>query len=56
MNRRVIPVEEAFKAWRKDPEYVAAYDALIDEFALALGLIKAGEDAAFSLLPEQQPI
>ena len=28
MNRRMRPVEGSFAAWRKDPEYVAAYKAL----------------------------
>jgi ribosome-binding protein aMBF1 (putative translation factor) len=45
MRRQYIPVEEAFKEWRKDPEYVAAYDALEEEFALASALIKARADA-----------
>jgi ribosome-binding protein aMBF1 (putative translation factor) len=45
MKRRYIPVEEAFKEWRKDPEYGAAYDALEQEFALASALIKARGDA-----------
>jgi transcriptional regulator with XRE-family HTH domain len=36
-----IPVEEAFAEWRKDPEYIAAYDALEEEFALAAALIRA---------------
>src|SRR5271154_7547059 len=45
MTRKYIPVEEAFKEWRKDPEYVAAYDALEEEFALASALIKARGDA-----------
>ena len=35
MNRKMIPVEESFAAWREDPEYVKAYDALEDEFSLA---------------------
>jgi len=43
--RKFIPVEEAFEEWRKDPEYVAAYDALEEEFALASALIKARGDA-----------
>jgi hypothetical protein len=30
--------EELFQEWRKDPKYVAAYDALADEFALAEAL------------------
>ncbi len=45
MTRKFIPVEEAFQEWRKDPEYVAAYDALEEEFALASALIKARGDA-----------
>jgi transcriptional regulator with XRE-family HTH domain len=45
MSRKFIPVEEVFREWRKDSEYVAAYDALEDEFALASALIKARADA-----------
>jgi ribosome-binding protein aMBF1 (putative translation factor) len=45
MTRQYIPVGEAFEEWRKDPEYVAAYDALGNEFALATALIKARGDA-----------
>jgi ribosome-binding protein aMBF1 (putative translation factor) len=43
--RKFIPVEESFNEWRKDPRYVAAYDALEGEFALASALIKARGDA-----------
>lgn len=39
MTRKFIPVEESFAEWHKDPEYVKAYDALEDEFALASQLI-----------------
>lgn len=45
MSRKFIPVEEAFAEWRKDPEYVAAYDALEEEFALASALIRARSEA-----------
>jgi ribosome-binding protein aMBF1 (putative translation factor) len=45
MTRKFIPVEEAFAEWRKDPDYVAAYDALEEEFALAAALIKARAEA-----------
>ena len=45
MMRKFIPVEEAFRDWRKDPEFVAAYDALADEFALASAPIKARGEA-----------
>jgi hypothetical protein len=41
-----IAVEEAFAEWRKDPEYVAAYDALEEEFALAAALIEASRQGA----------
>jgi ribosome-binding protein aMBF1 (putative translation factor) len=45
MERKFIPVEESFAEWRKDPEYVAAYDALEEEFALANALIGARNNA-----------
>ena len=45
MKPRIIPVEESFAQWKKDPRYVAAYDALEGEFALASALIKARGDA-----------
>jgi hypothetical protein len=38
MTKTLIPVEESFDAWRKDPEYVKAYDALKDEFSLTDGM------------------
>ncbi|MBX9458620.1 MAG: helix-turn-helix transcriptional regulator [Rhizobium sp.] len=41
MKNKYIPVEEVAKEWFKDPEFVAAYDALEEEFALAESLIKA---------------
>ena len=45
MTRRYIPVEEAFEKWKKDPKFMAAYDALEDEFALAGALIEARSKA-----------
>ena len=45
MKTKFIPVEESFKQWKKDPKYVAAYDALEAEFALASAMIKARADA-----------
>jgi hypothetical protein len=36
----MIPVEDSFAAWHEDPAYVAAYDALEDEFALAAATIE----------------
>lgn len=41
MTRQLIPAEESFAKWRKDPAYVAAYGALEDEFALASAIIHA---------------
>jgi ribosome-binding protein aMBF1 (putative translation factor) len=45
MKQKFIPVEESFKQWKKDPRYLAAYDALEEEFALASAMIKARADA-----------
>jgi ribosome-binding protein aMBF1 (putative translation factor) len=45
MKPKFIPVEESFKQWKKDPNYVAAYNALESEFALASAMIKARADA-----------
>jgi len=45
MTRKMIPAAEAFSEWRKDPEYVEAYDALEEEFTLADALIRARADA-----------
>ena len=41
MSRKMIPAEESFAAWRKDPAYVKAYNALEDEFSLAKAMIEA---------------
>jgi ribosome-binding protein aMBF1 (putative translation factor) len=48
MNRRFIPVDEAFAEWRRDPGHVAAYDALEEEFALASALIEARAKAGMT--------
>ena len=48
MNRRLIPVEDSFRAWRQDPDYTAAFEALADEFAVASALIKARGDAGMT--------
>jgi ribosome-binding protein aMBF1 (putative translation factor) len=45
MKRKFIPVDEAFARWRKNPAFVAAYDALEEEYALASSLIKARSEA-----------
>lgn len=48
MNRKLIDADEVVAAWRNDPAYVAAYDALEDEFALARALIEARTAAALT--------
>ena len=48
MSRKMIPVEEAFAEWRKDPEYVKAYNALEDEFSLAAMMIRARTHAGLT--------
>ena len=51
MNPKFIPVEESFKQWKKDPKYVAEYDALESEFALASAAIVAEvSDGKFSFI------
>jgi ribosome-binding protein aMBF1 (putative translation factor) len=45
MNRKFIPVEEVAKEWMKRPDFVAAYDPLEDEFAMAAALIRARAEA-----------
>ena len=39
--RKNIPVEESFRRWQTDPEFVAEYAELEEEFALAKALIEA---------------
>ena len=48
MKASSVPVEEAAQDWMQRPEFVAAYEALEDEFALASALIKARGDAEMS--------
>ena len=45
MKHKFIPVEKSFNQWKKDPPYVAAYEALKEEFALASALIEARGNA-----------
>jgi len=45
MKTKFIPVEYAFKEWKKDPMYLAAHNALEEEFAFASARIKARADA-----------
>ena len=45
MTRKTISVEDAAREWFKDPEFVAEYEALEEEFAIAEALIRARGDA-----------
>lgn len=45
MKSKFIPVETSFAEWKKDLKYIAAYESLQEEFALASALIKARGDA-----------
>jgi ribosome-binding protein aMBF1 (putative translation factor) len=47
-TKKFIPAKVLFDEWRKDPEYVAAYDALEEEFALASALIGARAHAGLT--------
>ena len=48
MMRKTVPAGEVIAEWREDPDYVAAYDALEDEFALASQIIGARAKAGLS--------
>ena len=48
MTRKFIPVEESFAKWQEDPEYLAAYAALEDEFALVRALLEARAGAGLT--------
>ncbi|WP_037086969.1 helix-turn-helix domain-containing protein [Neorhizobium vignae] len=47
-KRNSLLARDAFQEWRKDPEFVAAYDALEEEFALAEALMKARAQASMT--------
>jgi hypothetical protein len=42
---KIIPAEEVFAEWSKDPGYRKAYDALDGEFAILEAQIKARAEA-----------
>jgi len=48
MSKKMIGVEETFVAWRQDPAYRKAYDALDEEFTLASAMIEARSNAGIS--------
>lgn len=45
MSRKFIPIDETIQEWRKDPEYIAEFEALDEEFALVRALLKARTNA-----------
>ena len=45
---KMIPVEESLAEWRKNPDYVKAYNALEDEFSLAAEMIRARASAGLT--------
>jgi ribosome-binding protein aMBF1 (putative translation factor) len=47
-RKRMIPIEDVIAEWRRDPRYVAAYDALEEEFTLASALIAARSHAGLT--------
>ena len=56
MISKFIPAEVLFAEWRKDPDYVAAYDALEDEFALWLVFIRSASSAWVRLARARAPM
>ena len=47
-KKKTLSAEDVFKRWRKDPDYVAAYDALAGEFAFVATLIEARAKAGLT--------
>jgi hypothetical protein len=45
MTRKVIRARDLHEKWKQEPEYVEAYDAFEEEFAIASALIKVRADA-----------
>lgn len=45
MSRKFIPIDETIQEWRKDPEYIAEFEALDEEFALVRALLQARTNA-----------
>src|SRR6185437_13838758 len=48
MRRKSVATARVFAEWRTDPAYLAAYDALDEEFSLAESLISARSEAALT--------
>ena len=47
-KKKTIPADELFSEWRKAPGYVAEYDALSEEFAIASAVIAARSHAGLT--------
>ena len=48
MSRKTIAAEKSIAAWRKEPAFVDAYEALDEEFAFASEVIAARSRAGLS--------
>lgn len=48
MSLKTVPAKESFTKWRNDPAYVAAYEALDEEFSLASQIVAARAKAGLS--------
>ena len=48
MSRKTIAVGKSIATWRKDPDFVEAYDTLEEEFAFASEVIAARARAGLS--------
>jgi len=48
MSRKPKAASALFAKWRKDPKYVAAFDALEGEFAIAAAVMRARTEAGLT--------
>ena len=48
MKKTLVDASAVIEGWRKDPSFVAAYDALDEEFSLVDALIRARADAGMT--------
>lgn len=47
-REKTIPADALFSEWRKDPDYVAEYDAVEEEFGIASAMIAARAHAGLT--------
>jgi DNA-binding XRE family transcriptional regulator len=47
-KRKIMPAEELFSRWRKEPAYNKAFEALVEEYAIAAALIAARSHAGLT--------